>query len=275
VEIYAEYLFLENFFIGIIILMLSAKVGGLKTCKKRLVLGGTLCGFFSFVIFIQNIAILLSISMKIAFAVLLSFVVFDKKLMKATVMIYVVSALMGGITIMIMYIGRIRGLTNNAVVYIGEVSYLNIIAGVVISYLVLISFSSIFKEKQLKERVFTDISVVIGGAIIKHRALIDSGNFLRDPITGKPVIILSKSAAIDLKKLKNIDLNSRYCIVPYKAIGVENGLLEAYRADNAYVNGCALGSIILAIYNTEFCNIGEDERYQVLISRDILREGVA
>lgn len=272
-EIYAEYLFLENFLIGMIILVLSARVGGMKTCKKRIVLGGMLCGFFAFVIFIR-MPILLSLLVKLSFAVLLSFVVFPKKYIKGTVMIYIVSALMGGITIMIMYLWRIRGITNNAVVYIGDVTYLNVVVGVVASTIILCGFSTIFKEKRLQDRIFTDISVVIGDAVIKHRALIDSGNFLRDPITGRPVIILSKSAAAELKTLSNIDLSSRYCIVPYKAIGIENGLLEAYRADNAYINGCALGRIVVAIYNTEFCNIGE-EKYQVLISRDILREGVA
>lgn len=273
-EIYAEYLFLENFLIGMIILVLSAKVGGMKTCKKRIVLGGMLCGFFAFVIFIR-MPILLSLLVKLSFAILLSFVVFPKKYIKATVMIYIVSALMGGITIMIMYLWRIRGITNNAVVYIGDVTYLNVVVGVAASTIILCGFSTIFKEKRLQDRIFTDISVVIGDAVIKHRALIDSGNFLRDPITGRPVIILSKSAAAELKTLSNIDLSSRYCIVPYKAIGIENGLLEAYRADNAYINGCALGRIVVAIYNTEFCNIGEEEKYQVLISRDILREGVA
>lgn len=275
VEIYAEYLFAENFLMGILILYLSSKIASLKTSKKRLIIGGILCGFFSFIILVQNIGILLGLLTKVMFSVLLAFVAFDKKILKGTILIYIVSAFIGGMTIILLYITRIRGITNNAVLYIGDISYMNIVLGAIVSYIVIMVFSNIMKAKQIKERIFTDITVEIEGHTVTHRALIDSGNFLKDPLTGKAVAIISKSAAARLKSMEDIDFNKRYCLVPYSSIGVKNGILEGYRVDNAYVNNNSLGSIIVAVYDTEFCKLGEGEEYQMLLSKDFLTGGVA
>ncbi|MPN53239.1 hypothetical protein SDC9_200903 [bioreactor metagenome] len=100
---------------GILILYLSSKIASLKTSKKRLFIGGLLCGFFSFVIFIPNTGMLLGIAFKVAFSMLLAYVAFNKKVFKGTILIYIVSAFMGGMTIILLYITRIKGMTNNAV----------------------------------------------------------------------------------------------------------------------------------------------------------------
>lgn len=274
-EVYAEYLFGENLLMGILILYLSSKIGGLKTSKIRLFIGGVLCGFFSFIIFIQNIGMLLGVLFKILFSMFLAHVAFNKKYLKGTILIYVVSAFIGGMTIILLYITKISGMTNNAVLYIKDISYMNVVFGAVVSYVIVMLFIKIITAKQLKERIFTDITVEIEGHSVTHRALIDSGNFLREPLTGKAVAIISKSAAVKLRSLEDIDFDKRYCLVPYNSIGVKNGILEGYRVDNAYVNSRTLGSIVVAVYDTEFCKQGEEEEYQMLLSKDFLMGGVA
>lgn len=274
-EVYAEYLFGENFLMGILILYLSSKIASLKTSKKRLFIGGVLCGFFSFVIFIPNTGMLLGIAFKVAFSMLLAYVAFNKKVFKGTILIYIVSAFMGGMTIILLYITRIKGMTNNAVLYIGDITYMNVVFGATVSYTIIMLFSHVMTAKQLKERIFTDITVEIEGHTVTHRALIDSGNFLKDPLSGRAVAIISQSAAVKLKSLAAIDFNTRYCLIPYNSIGTKNGILEGYRVDNAYVNGRSLGSIIVAVYDTEFCKLGEEEEYQMLLSKDFLMGGVA
>jgi len=275
VEVYAEYLFGENFLMGILILYLSSKIASLKTSKRRLFIGGVLCGFFSFIILIPNIGMLLGIFIKVVFSMLLAYIAFNKKVFKGTILIYIVSAFMGGMTIILLYITRIRGMTNNAVLYIGDISYMNVVFGAVVSYVIIMLFSKINTAKQLKDRIFTDIAVEIEGHTVTHRALIDSGNFLKDPLTGRAVAVISKSAAAKLKSIEDIDFNRRYCLIPYNSIGIKNGILEGYRVDNAYVNGRSLGSIIVAVYDTEFCKLGEEEEYQMLLSKDFLMGGVA
>lgn len=274
-EVYAEYLFGENFLMGILILYLSSKIASLKTSKKRLFIGGVFCGFFSFVIFIPNTGMLLGIAFKVAFSMLLAYVAFNKKVFKGTILIYIVSAFMGGMTIILLYITRIKGMTNNAVLYIGDITYMNVVFGAAVSFTIIMLFSHVMTAKQLKERIFTDITVEIEGHTVTHRALIDSGNFLKDPLSGRAVAIISQSAAVKLKSLAAIDFNTRYCLIPYNSIGTKNGILEGYRVDNAYVNGRSLGSIIVAVYDTEFCKIGEEEEYQMLLSKDFLMGGVA
>lgn len=260
---------------GILILYLAGKIGSLKTNKKRLCFGGILCGIFSFIIFIQNIGMLSGVIIKIIFSMFLSYISFNKKIFKGTILIYIVSAFIGGMTIILLYITKLRGITNNAVLYIDDVSYMNVVFGAVVSYLIIIAFLKIISAKQLKERIFTDITIEIEEYKVTHRALIDSGNFLKEPITGKAVAIISKSAAAELVSIESIDFKKRFCLVPYNSIGVKNGILEGYRVDNAYINGRTLGSIIIAVYNTEFCKLGEEEEYQMLLSKDFLMGGVA
>lgn len=271
-EIYAEYLFIENFIVGMIILYLSAKIGGLQICKWRICLGGILCGFFSFIIFADNMGMFMSIGIKLAFSLLLSYITFGKSILKGTLLIYIVSALMGGITIMLIYIAKIKGVANNAVLYINDISYTNIIFGVSMAFGIIVVFSEIFKGKQLREMVFAEIILEIEGHSMMHKALIDSGNFLREPLSGKAVAVMSKSAAAEMKNFKDIDFNKRYCLIPYSSVGIEKGVLEGYRVDNIYINNKPMGSIVVAVYEAEFNKNGEQE-YQLLLGRDFLTGG--
>ncbi len=274
-EIYAEYLFAENFLMGVLILYLSSKIGNLKTCKLRIIIGGILCGLFSFIILFPNIGMCLGVTIKIAFSMLLSKVSFKKAILKGTILIYVVSAFTGGMTIILLYITKLRGITNNAALYISDIGYINIVFGAIVSYILIMFFCKVIEAKQLRERIYTDITLEIEGHRINHRALIDSGNFLREPLSGKAVAIISKSAAMKLKSIEGIDFDKRYCLVPYSSIGVKNGLLEGYRMDKAYVNGKLMEGIVVAIYDTEFCRLSGEEEYQMLLSKDFLTGGVA
>lgn len=274
-EVYGEYLFMENFLMGLLILHLAGKIAGLVTSKKRLVAGGILCGLFSFILFVPNLGMGVGTLVKLLFSALLAWVVFHKKILRAMVLIYLVSAFMGGMTILLLYLTRISGMTSNAVLYIGDIGYVNVAFGAVASWLLVWAFSRVMAVKQLRERIFTDVVIEIGGHQFVHRALIDSGNFLREPLSGKAVVVISKAAAAQLKQLGDADLSRRYCLIPYNSIGVSHGLLEGYRVDNARVEGRNLGSVVVAVYDREFCKLGEEETYEILLSKDFLMGGIA
>ncbi|QIB69897.1 sigma-E processing peptidase SpoIIGA [Aminipila butyrica] len=274
-EVYGEYLFMENFLMGLLILHLAGKIAGLVTSKKRLAAGGVLCGLFSFILFVPNLGMGMGTLVKLLFSALLAWVVFHKKIFRAMVLIYLVSAFMGGMTILLLYLTRISGMTSNAVLYIGDIGYVNVAFGAVVSWLLVLAFSRVMAVKQLRERIFTEVIIEIGGHQLVHRALIDSGNFLREPLSGKAVVVISKGAAAQLKQLEDADLSRRYCLIPYNSIGVSHGLLEGYRVDNARVEGRNLGSVVVAVYDREFCRLGEEETYEILLSKDFLMGGIA
>jgi stage II sporulation protein GA (sporulation sigma-E factor processing peptidase) len=92
------------------------------------------------------------------------------------------------------------------------------------------------------------------GRTVLLRALVDSGNLLRDPLTGKPVVVVSREAALfptglcptaeELRHPEEVCTRlarewepGRVRLLPYHAVGTEQGLLLAVRVDVLEVNG--------------------------------------
>lgn len=94
-------------------------------------------------------------------------------------------------------------------------------------------------------------------------ALVDTGNTLTDPATGRPVMVAEGSAASPLfptgqcpkpeqlrdpiAALVSRSGDRRWRLIPYRSVGVEQGLLLAVRLDKAVVDGQDYGSILLAL----------------------------
>ncbi len=94
------------------------------------------------------------------------------------------------------------------------------------------------------------------GRTVLLRAMVDSGNLLRDPLTGKPVLVVSAAAAAGLfppelrpteeeyrhpeelcTRLTRLWEPGRVRLIPYRAVGTQQGLLLAVRLDRLEVSG--------------------------------------
>ena len=64
-------------------------------------------------------------------------------------------------------------------------------------------------------------------------ALLDTGNSLCDPVTGKPVCILGKRQAGEILKEKELQ-TLRY--IPYCSVGTEKGVLPVIRAEKMCIH---------------------------------------
>ncbi|MCD8189744.1 MAG: sigma-E processing peptidase SpoIIGA, partial [Clostridiales bacterium] len=104
------------------------------------------------------------------------------------------------------------------------------------------------------------------GRRVLLRALVDTGNLLRDPLTGTPVLIAEGQAVARLfprrcaptaqelchpttclEQLSRRWTPSRLRLVPYRAVGTERGLLLAVRVDEMEVDGVSRGSRLVAV----------------------------
>jgi len=288
-EIYAEYLFMENFITGVLILLLTGRICGKKIRRKNLIEGGMLCGIYSFVLFFDNMGYLLSIFCKIFFSIVVVVSVFElwpesgiirKNLLvremktggRILLTFYLTSFAMGGITIAAMYFFSFPGVTNNGSVYLMGVSYINVVFGVAISYVLIDLFAKFVRRRVAVNRDYRDIAVELNGKSWNFKALVDTANFLREPITGKPVAIICKSAASLL--LINCP-PERFCIIPYKGIGKEGGIMEGFRADIAVVSDVRIEKPVFAIYDGEFNVKNKTEDYQILLHRELIEGGIA
>lgn len=100
------------------------------------------------------------------------------------------------------------------------------------------------------------IKVSVGGRIQTVTALHDTGNTLRDPVTGCPALVMERRSADALwtpavadvlaeqlspeekmAKLHRIGCPVRFTLLPFRAVGTAAGLLLAACSDYIEVNG--------------------------------------
>lgn len=125
-------------------------------------------------------------------------------------------------------------------------------------------------------KAFVPVVLRLGDRQLKIKALRDTGNTLRDPISGSPVLIIDERSACQLTGLCAEQLNrpvevmrqppiQGLRLIPYRAVGVADGLLLGMRLRFVQV-GSWKGSLTVAFAPEEFCDNGE---FQALIGGTI------
>ena len=106
-----------------------------------------------------------------------------------------------------------------------------------------------------------DVTVSLQGRRQRLRALHDTGNTLRDPVSGQPVLVLEQDALRELwppeaarivemrlpPEEKMARLHRRWSLLPFCAVGTEAGLLLAVRSDYVKVGSITYPRILLAL----------------------------
>ncbi len=295
IDIYAELLFLENLVINYFILALSSKICGGTAKTKRLLIGAVIGALYSFVFFIPSMHFLYSTIMKIVVSCLIvSITFFPKNLkyfLKLLVSFYGSSFALGGLILAGLYFTDMNGLVKNNVFYIRELSYLKVIILAACGYLMMIYFAKIFRSRILKNEISAKVIVEVDGKKTSVKAIMDTANFLIDPISKMPVIVIEYSALKDFlpeifqdilkdgivlneipQNIYEIGWGRRLRFIPYTSLGAKNGMLIGIKPDvvciskdkKHYFNK----NIIIGIYEG---NIG-DEDYSALLHPDILKE---
>ena len=95
---------------------------------------------------------------------------------------------------------------------------------------------------------FFPVEIINGGNRVNLIALRDTGNCLRDPVTGEQVLIIGSEEAEKLTGLTNRELRdpleticqkpvSGLRLVPYRGVGCDRGVMLAMRFDQVRMNG--------------------------------------
>ena len=95
-------------------------------------------------------------------------------------------------------------------------------------------------------REYVPVTLTYGGKTVSFTALRDTGNTLRDPITGEPVLVVSGEVAQQLTGLTRRQLSSPLetmaarplpglRLIPYHAVGSKGGFMLAMRFPGAVV----------------------------------------
>ena len=289
--IYGDLLFIENMIIGGVLLYLTGEICGFRSRDKaktrqtekfgeqhiRLLIGSIMCGGFSLVIFWQphipayakGASLLL---MEVAFAAAVCTVVFGKW-RKAAVFI-LVTYFMGGIVMGLLLITKQQGMYTAAGIYTGDMKAAMLAVFICLGYMTVKQIIKTVRNRKMFTEHTYEAEIVIDKHIFKTRAFLDTGNRLKDPLTGKPVAVASERLWDKICHAASDDENTsteglpeslmdRYSVVPYEAVAAR-GMLEGIRTDDIEVNG----------KRTKGCLIVRSERdismYDLLISGEMV-----
>ena len=260
--IYIDILLITNLFINFLILQITDSLLNCNSPFLRLILGSTVGAVSSLIILLPEMDIILSLLLKLFFAVIIIFISFKissfRRLMSLLFTFFLSSLLFAGILFALwMLFLPTQAQFSNGVVYL-DISPLLLIVSSTVCYGVVTLLEKLFMRKTPKSST-ADLTVAVGTKKVKLHAFVDSGNYLRDAITGLPCIVAEFGALKPLfdSKTANImqsadpslihtlskDWSKRIRIVSYDSIG-GSGLLLAFRPDKVEALGLPVECII-------------------------------
>jgi hypothetical protein len=106
------------------------------------------------------------------------------------------------------------------------------------------------------------------GMSIETNALYDSGNLLTEPISGKAVSIIEKTAILN-DWMKNTP--EKFKIIPYKSVGEEKGVLEGMVIDQLIIlddgKKVVENGAVIALYDGK---LSKDGRFQMVLNHNLI-----
>jgi len=134
-----------------------------------------------------------------------------------------------------------------------------------ISVLFLLAAEKLLQIRRRKRALTCEVILQCGSYEMLVEALYDTGNGLYDPISGKPVSILSGNLLKDILSESGREIVPR--MIPYHTI-TEDGVLEAYILDGMEIR-CPSGSRSFQSPMVA-CMPKESRQYQLILHRDLL-----
>lgn len=293
--IYIDIVLIENLIMNYIILFTTAVVLKIKVNHIRLILASLLGAGYSIIAYMGIIKVYSSIILKIILSVLIIYIAFNpqniKKMCKDLLLFYLVSFVFGGAAFALIYIIKPQNILMKNGLFLGTYPLKTVMLGAVVAFCIIIGAFAIIKNKISKKDMFCEIEILINQKKIKTKAMIDTGNMLKEPITNVPVIVVEhillyscmpKEILNNLKEImggdfKNIpcDIQEKYIsklkLIPFSSLGKQNGMLIGIRPKYVKVitdeQEKINKNVIIGIYEKSLTKKGE---YQALIGIELL-----
>lgn len=275
--VYIDVLFLLNLTVDYLLLLASARITGEMISRIRLALGALLGAAYAAVLFLPGCQWLSHPSCKVCAAVLMVLTGFGRspRLLRLLLVFFGASAALGGIVLALQLLGA-GGLTlENGVLYTGFDIRLLLVT-VIVCYAVLSFAFGRAARHSGKGGQLQPARLILGEKALGLTVLLDTGNTLTDPVNNRPVMVAEARAlgallpeGIDpadpvgtMERLKDAQLLRRFRLLPYRAVGVEYGMLLAMRPDRVILGGRELKGMLVALSPTP---VSDGGGYQALI----------
>lgn len=227
--IYLDVFFIVNLYVNYFLLLAVKKFYRLRTKNRRIFLGA-LVGAFSSLINLLMLHDIINYILAIIFAVIICFVSFFQKDFKPLIKYFsaflLISFAFCGIVLMLSSVTSNVALIGSKVYF--DISPIMLFLFTIIAYVI----SEILRRTRGTEEngnLFYKIVVEEKGEKFELFAKKDTGNTLKEPFSGLPVMVAEKDF---IKKVKSMDDES-FRLIPYHSLGGK-GLLPAFKPEKIY-----------------------------------------
>ena len=283
--VYLDVVFLENLVINYLIIYVTGIIAKSKIKPFKIFIGSAIGATYSIIYYIINLKIYSSLLIKLMLSVVIIYISFNsksfKKLLKQIILFYLVSFVFGGAAVSIIYMFDSQKITIQNGVLVGDYTLKTVLIGIIIAYITALVGFNIIKIKISKKDLICDVTVTLNKKDINTKAMIDTGNLLREPITNTPVIVMEHTLFYGilpkeiLNNIENIlggdlskvpeDIQKKYIhklkIIPFSSLGKQNGMLLGIKADNLIIYQDEISKniekIIIGLYNKSLTKKGE------------------
>lgn len=255
-ELYVDVLFLVNFMMDYILLLIVRKMLKCNATHGRVCIGAVMGAGLTCVIVILPVPYIVRFLFSYLFINTLMLVTGlkirkIKTLVKAVILLYIGAFLMGGI------LGYVRQ-------YVRMGSLLLALA--ILGYYVILGIWNFVSYLRRVTDTVCPVELHYGDRMCLVEGLIDTGNQLRDNVSGKPVSVLDKEKAMELLG-DSIPEGVRY--IPYHSIGKEAGVMMLFQIERMYVHRkekCCLEKPLVAISEEQISKANE---YQMILNPNL------
>lgn len=255
--VYIDEMFLLNGIIDYLLLLASARLAGEPFHRLRLGLGALLGGLYAAAVFLPGWGFLSHPLCKLAVPAAMTLLAFgsSRRLLRVSLTFWGVSAAFGGgVLALQLFLG--------APAVLDLKTTLLAAAGCYLFLTLLFHRGARHGGGELRQA-----RLELGGRACRLTALVDTGNTLTDPATGKAVMVAEGEKLGDLfppgscpgaeeltDPIKTLEKRKgdgcRWRLLPYRAVGVPWALLLAVRVDRAWVGEEDYGPILVALSPT-------------------------
>ena len=293
--IYIDIVLIENLLMNYIILFATGVILKIPIKHVRLILASFVGALSTLIAYISGLKIYSYFFLKFILSVIIIYIAFNpnqlKKLLKYTLMFYLTSFVFGGAAFALIYIVKPQEILENNGLVLNSNSLKVIFISAIIAFIVVIIGFKIVKNKISAKDMYCDLKIKINDKNIETKAMIDTGNFLKEPITNTPVIVVEHTLLYDcipkeiLNHMESIlggdfseipdqvkeEYVSRLKVIPFSSLGKQNGMLLGIKAEKVIVKSGEeekkTENVIIGIYNKSLTKRGE---YRALLGIELI-----
>ena len=238
----------------------------------------------------------LNFMLKITLSIVMVYISFMPKhfkdMLKMIIFFYLTSFVFGGAALGVIYMINSGKISIQNGILIGKYTIWTVFIGIIIAFFVMLLAFKFVKSKFSKNDLFCNIKIKINQKEIETKALLDTGNLLKEPITNIPVVVVEHKLlykTIPNEILDNIeqilggDLNnipeeikneyiSKLKVIPFTSLGKQNGMLLGLKAEGLeieekdYVKN--VDKVIIGMYDKK---LSKKDEYSALLGFDVIK----